>query len=83
MEESFGYTHLNHTKEADMAGEGDKAKGRVKEAGGALTGDESLRGEGKVDRVSGGAKRGIDRVKEGMENLIGGRRGKARRNERP
>ena len=66
-----------------MAGEGDKAKGRLKEAGGAVTGSDRLRDEGKVDRGSGGTKRGIDRAKKGMENLVGGRRRRPRRDERP
>ena len=68
-----------------MPGAGaDKAKGRVKEAGGALSGDRGLKREGKADRASGGAKSGIDRVKEGVENIVGGRgrRRRARRDER-
>jgi uncharacterized protein YjbJ (UPF0337 family) len=46
----------------------DKAKGRVKEAAGALTGDEALKAKGKVDQLAGKAKdateRMIDKVKE-------------------
>ena len=34
----------------------DDMKGRVKEAGGDLTGDKSLKNEGKVDRASGKVK---------------------------
>ena len=34
----------------------DTAKGRVKEAAGDLTGDDSLKNEGKVDRASGSVK---------------------------
>jgi uncharacterized protein YjbJ (UPF0337 family) len=56
------------------SGGADKAKGRVKEAGGALSGDRGLKREGKVDRAGGGAKRGIDRVTEGLRDLVGGRR---------
>jgi Tfp pilus assembly protein PilN len=37
-------------------GSGDEAKGRLKEAGGALTGDDSLKREGKVDKASGKVK---------------------------
>jgi uncharacterized protein YjbJ (UPF0337 family) len=37
-------------------GAGDDAKGRLKEAGGALTGDDSLKREGKVDKASGKVK---------------------------
>ena len=34
----------------------DKVKGHLKEAGGDLTGDQSLKNEGKVDRAAGGVK---------------------------
>jgi len=37
-------------------GSADDAKGRVKEATGTLTGDDSLKNEGKVDQASGTAK---------------------------
>jgi uncharacterized protein YjbJ (UPF0337 family) len=63
------------------SGSTDKAKGRVKEAGGALTGDRALKREGKVDRAGGGAKRGIDRVADGIRDLVGGRRRRERRRE--
>lgn len=51
-----------------MAGEMDQAKGRVKEAAGALTGDEKLKREGKVDQAAGKVKdaagKVVDAVKE-------------------
>jgi uncharacterized protein YjbJ (UPF0337 family) len=34
----------------------DDAKGRVKEAAGSITGDDSLKNEGKVDRAAGSVK---------------------------
>ena len=34
----------------------DETKGRVKEAAGSLTDDQSLKNEGKVDRAAGGIK---------------------------
>jgi uncharacterized protein YjbJ (UPF0337 family) len=37
-------------------GNADELKGRVKEAAGDLTGDDSLKAEGKVDRASGTVK---------------------------
>jgi uncharacterized protein YjbJ (UPF0337 family) len=40
----------------------DKAKGRVKEAAGALTGDRHLKNEGRVDRAKGSAKKAVDKV---------------------
>jgi uncharacterized protein YjbJ (UPF0337 family) len=59
----------------------DKAKGRVKEAGGVMSGDRGLRREGKVDRASGGTKHGIDRLKNGVRDLVGGRRRREQRTE--
>ncbi len=53
-----------------MADDGtiDKLKGHAKEAGGDLTGDDSLKNEGKVDRASGSVKDKIgdaaDKVKD-------------------
>ena len=37
-------------------GAADDAKGRVKESAGALTGDKSLKNEGKVDQAAGTVK---------------------------
>jgi uncharacterized protein YjbJ (UPF0337 family) len=39
-----------------MAKNADEAKGRVKEATGDLTGNQSLKNEGKVDRATGKVK---------------------------
>ncbi len=40
----------------------DKATGRVKEAAGALTGDESLKNEGRADQAKGSVKKAVDNV---------------------
>jgi uncharacterized protein YjbJ (UPF0337 family) len=40
----------------------DKAKGRVKEATGTLTGDRHLKNEGRVDHAKGSAKNAVDKV---------------------
>ena len=40
----------------------DKAKGRVKEAAGALTGDAHLQNEGRIDQAKGSAKNAVDKV---------------------
>jgi uncharacterized protein YjbJ (UPF0337 family) len=42
--------------EIDMAGKADELKGRVKEAVGALTGNEKLKEEGRVDQAAGKVK---------------------------
>jgi uncharacterized protein YjbJ (UPF0337 family) len=40
----------------------DKAKGRAKEAAGALTGDKHLKNEGRADQAKGSAKKTVDKV---------------------
>jgi uncharacterized protein YjbJ (UPF0337 family) len=40
----------------------DKAKGRVKEAAGALSGDRHIKNEGRVDQAKGSAKKVVDKV---------------------
>ena len=45
----------------------DKAKGRVKEAAGSLTGNSDLKNEGRVDRASGAVKHGVDKVKDALK----------------
>jgi uncharacterized protein YjbJ (UPF0337 family) len=48
----------------------DDIKGRIKEAGGDLTGDDSLKNEGKVDQAAGSVKGKVgdaaDKVKDGL-----------------
>jgi uncharacterized protein YjbJ (UPF0337 family) len=44
----------------------DDLKGRAKEAGGALTGDDSLKNEGKVDQATGTVK---DKVGDASDNV--------------
>jgi len=51
----------------------DDAKGRVKEAAGALTGDDDLKREGKVDRASGSMKDKLDRAMDKIRDLVGRR----------
>ena len=40
----------------------DRAKGRAKEAAGALTGDRRLKNEGRIDQAKGSAKNAVDKV---------------------
>jgi len=53
----------------------DKAKGRAKEAAGALTGDKGLKNEGRVDQAKGSAKKTVDKV---TDTLTGRNRNKKR-----
>ena len=52
----------------------DKAKGRAKEAAGALTGNKRLKNEGRVDQAKGSAKNAVDKVVD----TVAGRKGKQR-----
>jgi uncharacterized protein YjbJ (UPF0337 family) len=45
-----------------MSGTSDKIKGRVKEAVGALTDDQRLKDEGKLDQTAGKIKEAVERV---------------------
>lgn len=57
-----------------MGEEMDRAKGRVKEAAGDLTGDDDLRREGKADRIGGEIKEkvenAVDTVKDKVEDVV-------------
>jgi uncharacterized protein YjbJ (UPF0337 family) len=48
----------------------DDAKGRVKEAAGSLSGDDSLKREGKVDQAGGKAKDGIEKLTDKVKDVL-------------
>jgi uncharacterized protein YjbJ (UPF0337 family) len=60
-----------------MSGAADKAKGRIKEAAGAITDDDSLRREGKIDQAAGKVKDAASKVKEKAEEAVDKVRDKA------
>ena len=51
----------------------DKAKGRVKEAAGALTDDKTLKAKGKLDQVAGKAKDAAETVVNKVRDTVKGR----------
>jgi uncharacterized protein YjbJ (UPF0337 family) len=53
-----------------MSGTSDKIKGRVKEAVGALTGDQRLKREGKLDQATGKVKKAVERVVDKAKNVV-------------
>jgi uncharacterized protein YjbJ (UPF0337 family) len=57
-----------------MGGKTDVVKGRIKEAAGALTGNDKLREEGKTDQAVGKAKQAaqkvVDKVKKAVDKVI-------------
>jgi uncharacterized protein YjbJ (UPF0337 family) len=58
-----------------MGGKTDEVKGRIKEAAGALTGNDKLREEGKTDQAVGKAKQAVqkaaDTVKKAVKKVVG------------
>lgn len=53
-----------------MAGKQDEIKGRIKEAAGALTNDDELRREGKIDQAAGKVKQGAEKVVEKVQDAM-------------
>jgi len=56
-----------------MTGTTDKAKGRLKEAAGALTDDDELRREGKLDQASGKVKETAEKLIDKVRDTVKGR----------
>ena len=58
-----------------MGGKTDVVKGRIKEAAGALTGNDKLRAEGQTDQVVGKTEQAVqkaaDAVKKAVRKVIG------------
>jgi uncharacterized protein YjbJ (UPF0337 family) len=55
-----------------MAGKTDKAKGRVKEAAGALSGNRKLKREGKIDQLVGSVKDAVGSAVDTVRKAVGG-----------
>jgi uncharacterized protein YjbJ (UPF0337 family) len=51
-------------------GKTDELKGRVKEAAGALTGDEKLKREGQVDQTVGRIKQKTDKIIDKIKEAV-------------
>ncbi|MHB8957989.1 MAG: CsbD family protein [Pirellulaceae bacterium] len=56
-----------------MGGKSDVVKGRIKEAAGALTGNDELRAEGKTDQAVGKveqvAEKAVEKVKQAVKKV--------------
>jgi uncharacterized protein YjbJ (UPF0337 family) len=52
----------------------DKAKGRAKEAAGALSDNDKLRREGKTDQAAGAVKNAAERVVDKLKKAVRGDR---------
>jgi uncharacterized protein YjbJ (UPF0337 family) len=53
-----------------MGGKTDVVKGRIKEAAGALTGNDKLRDEGKTDQVVGKAKQAVQKAADTVTKAV-------------
>ena len=52
-------------------GTSDDLKGRVKEAGGDLTGDDDLKREGKIDQATGTVKDAVGGIADKVKDVAG------------
>jgi uncharacterized protein YjbJ (UPF0337 family) len=55
-------------KDSDL----DQAKGRIKQAAGALADDDRLQREGKADELAGKAKDGLDTAADKLRDAVDG-----------
>ena len=53
-----------------MGGKTDMAKGRIKEAAGALTGNDRLRAEGRADQAAGKTKQAIQKTVDTVAKAV-------------
>lgn len=53
-----------------MTGKSEEIKGRIKEAAGALTGDDKLRREGKLDQATGKVKQVVEKVVDKTKDAL-------------
>ncbi len=53
-----------------MSGKTDIVKGRIKEAAGALTGNDKLKEEGKTDQAVGEAKDAVQKVADKIKEVV-------------
>ena len=52
-------------------GAGDDAKGRLKKAAGEITGDDSLKREGEVDKATGKVKDAVGSASDKVKDVVG------------
>jgi uncharacterized protein YjbJ (UPF0337 family) len=54
-----------------MSGKTDVVKGRIKEAAGALTGNNRLREDGKIDQAVGKTKQAVQKTADKIKKTVG------------
>ncbi len=55
-----------------MSGTADEIKGRIKEAAGAITDNDKLRREGKLDQAAGKVKQAVEKVVDKVRDVAQG-----------
>jgi uncharacterized protein YjbJ (UPF0337 family) len=60
-------------------GNADKAKGRIKEAAGALAGDADLKREGRIDQGAGNVKDAVEKTVDSVRDALTGEKTRRRR----
>jgi len=53
-----------------MGGKSDEVKGRIKEAAGALTGNDALREEGRTDQAVGKVEQAVEKVADTVKKVV-------------
>ena len=56
-----------------MSGKSDQIKGRAKDAAGAITDDDKLRREGKIDQAGGKTKEAVEKVVDKANKVVKGK----------
>jgi uncharacterized protein YjbJ (UPF0337 family) len=69
---SLASNGFGQEEDSVMSGTSDKIKGRVKEAVGALTDDQRLKDEGKLDQTTGKIKDAVERVIDTAKDVAKG-----------
>jgi uncharacterized protein YjbJ (UPF0337 family) len=64
------YEEKRATEEGELMTNADEAKGRAKEAAGALKGDSDLKREGKIDQAAGKAKDSVDKASKKVKDAL-------------
>ena len=62
-------SHSPINRSSTMTGKEDELKGRVKEAAGAITDNDDLRREGKIDQAAGKIKQAAEKVVEKVQEV--------------
>ena len=65
---------MDNATDQKVEGRMDQAKGRVKQAWGDLTGDDSTHAEGTADEMAGNVKEKVGQARESIADAIRGRK---------